>query len=154
MKKKTRYITFAIVLLIFGVMAFEFNIQDTQFYSLTLLTADIHIPPELEMVTYSSQLSMEVEGDYIFSTEEELAMWDEFVSWLNNTTFIKVRGTRGTSYSGERINLYFEREEEKLWVVIGQDGTTLKLGDYVWRPIGEIPLPVDEEYLLELKAEQ
>lgn len=154
MSKKAKRMILIIVLILFGVMAFKVNVDETQFYSLTLLTADVHTPLELEQVSYSSWFSLETEGHYTFSEEEELAMWDEFVSWLNNTTFIKVRGTRGTSYTGEGIYLYFEGEEDRLWIVIGQDGETLKFGDYVWRPIGEIPFPVDEAYLLEMKSEQ
>ena len=153
MKKKTRNILIAIVLIILVAVNFKLNVYDTQFYSVFFQTADIHTPLELEEVTYKSQLSMEVDGTYAFESEEELAIWDDFVFWLNNTIFIKVRSTRGTSYTGEGIFLKFKGYEEELWIIVGQDGNSIKLGDYVWKPIGDIVLPVDEEYLLEMKTE-
>ena len=152
MKKKVRTIVIVIVLLIVVAIRFEWNIYNAQFYSIYLQIADIHTPLELEEVIYKSQLSMELEGTYTFESEEELAMWDDFVSWLNNTVFIKVRSTRGSSYTGEGIFLKFEGVEDKLWITVGKDGT-IKLGNYVWIPLGSIDLPVDEAYLLEMKAE-
>lgn len=151
MKKKARIIVIAIVLIIIVAVSFEWNIYNSQFYSIFFQIAEIHTPLKLEKVTYSSQLSMEVEGTYTFESEEEIAMWNDFLSWLNNTKFIKIRGARGTSYTGEGIFFKFEGVEDKLWITVGQDGNSIKFGDYVWMPLGGIELPVDEEYLLEMK---
>ena len=154
MKKKVRNIVLTIVVVALGAVILKFNVYDTQFYSVFFWTGKVHTPTKLEMVTYTSQLSMDVEGAYTFVEEEELVIWDDFVSWLNNTTILKVRGTWGTSYSGEGIFLKFEGIEEELWITVGQDGKSIGLGDYVWKPLEDIVLPVDEAYLLEKKEEQ
>ena len=154
MKAKKKNIVIITILAGLVILLLIFNSYDTQFYSDYVLIGKIHTPLELEEVSYVSHLSMEVEGTYIFADEEELAMWDDFVKWLNNTTFIKVRSTEGTSYTGEGIFFKFKGIEKELWIVVGRSGKSIGLGDYVWKPIGDIVLPVDEAYLLEMKAEQ
>ena len=154
MNRKKRIVVIAATVVLLVITIVVLNSYDTQFYSDYVLIGKIHTPLELEEVSYVSHLSMEVEGTYIFADEEELAMWDDFVKWLNNTTFIKVRSTEGTSYTGEGIFFKFKGIEKELWIIVGRSGKSIGLGDYVWKPIGDIVLPVDEAYLLEMKAEQ
>lgn len=154
MKKKVWNIVIVISVAILCIVSYKCNVYETKFYSVFFQSVDIHTPSELEEVTYMTHLSEEVAGAYTFTDEEDLAIWDDFVKWLNNTTFIKVRNTEGTSYTGEGIYLKFKGIEEELWIIVGQGGTDIGLGDYVWKPLGKINLPVDEEYLLEMKVEQ
>ena len=154
MKIKRQNIVIAILVFVFIAVYFKLNTHETQFYTLFYRIADIHTPLELEKITYKSQLSMEVDGTYTFVKDEDLAMWNDFVNWLNDTKFVKVRSTRGNSYTGEGIFFKFKGVEEKLWIIVAKDGKSIKLGDYVWKPLGDIVLPVDEAYLLEMKAEQ
>lgn len=154
MNRKKRIVVIAATVVLLVITIVVLNSYDTQFYSDYVFIGKIHTPLELEEVSYVTHLSMEVEGTYIFADEEELAMWDDFVKWLNNTTFIKVRSTEGTSYTGEGIFFKFKGIEKELWIVVGRSGKSIGLGDYVWKPIGDIVLPVDEAYLLEMKAEQ
>lgn len=154
MNRKKRIVVIAATVVLLVITIVVLNSYDTQFYSDYFFIGKIHTPSELEEVTYMTHLSEEVAGAYTFTDEEDLAIWDDFVKWLNNTTFIKVRNTEGTSYTGEGIYLKFKGIEEELWIIVGQGGTDIGLGDYVWKPLGKINLPVDEEYLLEMKAEQ
>lgn len=154
MKKKVRNIVIIIVAVILAIVIWKLNVYDAQFYSVFFGTAKVHTPIELEEVSYVSFLSPEVEGVYTLNEKEELAMWDDFMDWLNNTTFIKKRSTWGRSYTGEGIFFKFEGVEERLWITIGEHGKSIEFGDYVWKPMSDIVLPVDEEYLLEKKAEQ
>jgi len=154
MKKKVWNIVIVISVAILCIVSYKCNVYETKFYSVFFQSVDIHTPLELEKVTYNSQLSMEVDGTYTFVKDEELTMWNDFVTWLNDTEFRKVRSTRGTSYTGEGIFFKFKGVEEELWIIVGEKGKSIGLGDYVWKPLGDIVLPVDEEYLLEKKAEQ
>lgn len=154
MKIKALVTAITIALVILGIVIFKLNVYDTQFYSVFFRSGTMHTPSEIEEITYISFLSPEVEGAIVLNEEEELAMWEDFIVWLNETEFIKVRSTWGRSYTGERIYLKFEGIEEELLIVVSHDWKTLKFGDYVWKTDGEIVLPVDEEYLLEKKEEQ
>lgn len=100
-----------------------------------------------------SFLSPEVEGVYVLNQKEDIVMWDEFVMWLNDTEFKKVRGTCGRSYTGEGVYLKFKGVEEEFWITVAHDGKRMKFGDYVWKVDGDIDLPVDEAYLLKKKGE-
>ena len=154
MKIKRQNIVIAILVFVFIAVYFKLNTHETQFYTLFYRIAYIHTPMELEEVSYVSQLSSSVEGTYTFNEEDELAVWEHFVTWLNDTPMIKIRTTNGFSYTGEGIFLKFKGIEEELWIVVAHDGKSFKIGNYKWKPLGDIVLPVDEEYLLEIKAEQ
>lgn len=154
MRKKRTIIVIFIALVVFGVLTFKFNVYDTQFYSVCFGTGTIHTPVEIEEITYISFLVPELEGAIVLNAEEDLAMWDEFVTWLNNTEFKKVRSTWGRSYTGEGIYIKFKGVEEQLQLRVAHDWKSLKFGDYIWKTEGEIALPVDEAYLLEKKEEQ
>lgn len=151
--KKVRSIVITIIVVVLGAVTLKFNMYDTQFYSVFLRFGSIHTPMELEEVTYVSHLSSSVEGVYTFNEEDDLVMWADFVEWLNNTTMIKIRTTNGFSYTGEGIYLKFKGVEEELWIVVSHEGESFKMDNYKWKPMGEIVLPVDTEYLLEKKAE-
>ena len=154
MKHKMRNILMVIVLVVLGIVVFKFNVYNTQFFSVFFGSGTIHTPMELEKVSYVSFLSQEVEGAYTFTEEKDLAMWDDFVAWMNDTTMTKVRGTEGRSYSGEGIYLKFKGIEDEFWIVVGENGKSLCFGDYVWKADKDIVLPVDEAFLLEKKKEQ
>ena len=155
MKKKIRTVVITILMVVLGAVILKFNIYDTQFYSVFFWLGDIHTPLELEKVTYVSHRSSFVEGEYVFDEEDELEIWDDFVTWLNDTTMIRIRTTKGFSYTGEKIYFKFKGIEEEFWIVVSDEGESFKMDDYKWKPKeGEVVLPIDAAYLQKMKKEQ
>ena len=118
--KKSLKIAAVIIVMILGCVIVKFNVYDTQFYSVFFNTAKIHTPLELEEISYISHLSPELERAIVLNEEEDLAMWEDFLDWLNNTEFKKVRSTWGRSYTGEGIWLKFKDVEEELEETVTQ----------------------------------
>lgn len=154
MKKKGKIIVTCIALVVLGIVTFKFNVYDTQFYSVCFWTGTIHTPAEIEEITYLGFLVPEMDGAIVLNQEEDLTMWNDFVTWLNDTEFKKVRSTWGRSYTGEGIYIKFKGIEEELWITVAHDWKTLKFGDYIWKTDGDIILPIDEAYYVEKFKEQ
>ena len=98
MNKKSKTIVIFIVLVVLGIGIYNHNVYDTPFYSVCFLEGVIHTPNEIEEITYISFLVPEMDGVIVLEKEDDLAMWNDFIAWLNDTKFKKVRGTWGRSY--------------------------------------------------------
>ena len=142
MKKKICIVlrTMAIVVVI---IVLSCNMYTTKYYSYSWGKARIHISvEEVNKITCSY---FDSKGEYIvleYVTEEDLALWKNALTKLNETTFVKNKCRFGQSFSGIIIEIELKDVKDEFKIIYA-DETRIAFGAYSWNSVQQIELPIE-----------
>lgn len=142
MKEKTKNVLSLLAIIVVGIIL-GCNMYETSFYSYSWGTVKMLF--SFENISKITCSYFDEEGEYIvleYETEEELMLWDEFVTKMNETTFTKSASRFGRSFNGVSIDVELKDALEEFRIIFANE-TRVAFGNYSWNSSEEIEIPVE-----------